>query len=191
MLYRESKEILRKKFLNLRNELTTSKRNVAEENAEKIFLESFPQSCNKIISAYYPANNELSTLSLLKKLSTQGATTALPVIKAKDSPLDFQKWQHGEKLHRSKFFNIQEPDNKSVIPDIIILPLLAFDRNMNRLGYGGGFYDRTLKHLEERKYDFISIGYAYSFQESDEIPTNEQDMPVDYIITDKEILRKT
>ncbi|MDA0781181.1 MAG: 5-formyltetrahydrofolate cyclo-ligase [Rickettsiales bacterium] len=184
------KETFRTKFRQIRDKVPTSVKEEAEKNAAKIFLENISLSPKNIVSAYYPANNELGTLELLKQLASKGITTCLPVIKGKDLPLDFKKWQYGDKLIQSSFFKLQEPDGEVVKPDIIIVPFIAFDKKLNRLGYGGGFYDKTLKNLKSTGNNFTSIGYGYSFQQEDELPTGENDVPLDYVITEERIIRR-
>lgn len=184
------KETFRKKFRALRDEASISTREQAEKNAAKIFLANIKVSSKNVVSAYYPANNELGTIELLKQLSKLGVTTCLPVIKGKDMPLEFKKWQYGDKLVQSKFFKIQEPEGKIVRPDIVIVPFIAFDKNLNRLGYGGGFYDKTLLHLKSEPKSFISVGYGYSFQQEDELPAGDKDIPLDYVVTEKSIFTR-
>jgi 5-formyltetrahydrofolate cyclo-ligase len=183
-----SKQELRKHYKNLRNQVAPEYQKVAKESAMKIFLENIPFTDKSIISGYYPTNNELSPQPLLEYFSSKKITTALPVIIVKDSPLEFQNWSVGEALFESPFFKIQQPNNQVVIPDIIIVPLLAFDKNKHRLGYGGGFYDRTLQQLKSAGHKFISVGYAYSFQEINFLPTHDGDKQLDYIITDEKII---
>lgn len=183
-----SKTELRQYFNNLRSNATAEYQKEASEKAMNVFLQNINFSKKWIISGYYPTNNELSPLPLLEYFNSINLTTALPVIKGKDLPLDFQKWSIGDNLYQSSFFKIQQPNNKLVSPDIIIVPLLAFDKNRNRLGYGGGFYDRTLKLLKSAGHDFVSIGYAYSFQETDLLPTHEGDAKLDYIVTHEKII---
>ncbi|PIR39190.1 MAG: 5-formyltetrahydrofolate cyclo-ligase [Alphaproteobacteria bacterium CG11_big_fil_rev_8_21_14_0_20_39_49] len=184
------KETFRTKFRQIRDKASSSVKEEAEKNAAKIFFENINLSPKNIVSAYYPANNELGTLELLKQLSSKGIATCLPVITGRDLPLDFKKWQYGDKLIQSSFFKLQEPYGEIVQPDIIIVPFIAFDKKLNRLGYGGGFYDKTLKHLQSIGHNFISIGYGYSFQQEDELPIGEKDIPLDYVITEERIFRR-
>lgn len=186
----KTKETLRKAAKKIRNKESLSKKEYAGTNAANFFFKNISIDNNSIVALYHPTNNELSTIELLKELSLKNIITCLPVIKEVGKPLDFKKWQYGEQLVQSKFFNIKEPIGKCITPNIIILPLLAFDKNLNRLGYGGGFYDRTLKYLNSNGSSYISIGYAYSFQEVDAVPTNENDVPLDYIITEEKIFKK-
>ena len=185
-----SKEALRKTAKQKRAELSLSFKESAEKKATKNFLDNIATSSNVVISAYYPTNNELSTIELLKQLSARGITTCLPVVTGRSKPLVFKEWKFGDKLIEGKFFNLPEPEGKKVTPDIIILPLLAFDKELNRLGYGGGFFDRTLEHLKANNNSYISVGYSYKYQQIDEVPTNEPDIPLNYVITEEQIFKK-
>ena len=99
--------------------------------------------------------------------------------------MDFFKWFTKDPLIINEY-GIPEPiSNKLVYPDIIIVPLVAFDKNLNRIGYGGGFYDRYIKKIKKDK-KIVLIGLAYSFQKVKKILTNNYDMKLDYIVTEKD-----
>jgi 5-formyltetrahydrofolate cyclo-ligase len=184
-----SKKHLRNKFRKLRNNLSISKKEEAAKNVTRKFLQSIKTKKNDIVSIYHPSNNEISPLLIAKCLSENNIQTALPVVKNNKHPLEFQKWTIDDELYSSSFFKIKEPKNESVIPNIIILPLLAFDNNGDRLGYGGGFYDRTLQQYQLEGINFISIGLAYSFQKVDKLPTEKTDIVLDYVITEESIFK--
>ena len=100
--------------------------------------------------------------------------------------MDFFVWSNKEPLSINKY-GIPEPNSDQVVePSIILLPLVAFDNNLNRIGYGGGFYDRYLKKIKKNK-KVITIGLAYSFQKVKKIPTNKYDIKLDFIVTNKKI----
>ena len=99
--------------------------------------------------------------------------------------MDFFSWSIKDPLTINKY-GIPEPtSNKIMYPSILLVPLLAFDKNFNRIGYGGGFYDRYIKKIKKDK-KIITIGLAYSFQRLKKIPTNKYDIKLDFIITDKQ-----
>jgi 5-formyltetrahydrofolate cyclo-ligase len=105
----------------------------------------------------------------------------LPVIIAKGSPLEFRYWKKLDDLMPSPFFpNILEPSKDAPVchPSVVIVPLLGFDRDLNRLGYGGGFYDRTLRE------DQVKIGVGYEFMKVDQIPFEPTDVPLNYVVTE-------
>ena len=103
--------------------------------------------------------------------------------------MSFKFWFKNETLSVNKF-GILEPasSKKDVTPDLIIVPLISFDKYLNRIGYGKGYYDRSLKKISKKKKKIISIGIAYSFQKCKKIPVNKHDFKLDYIFTEKGII---
>ena len=135
----------------------------------------------KIIGGYYPYNHEIDILQILEKFEKKNFFITLPKIK-KNSQMNFFQWSTDDPLAINKF-GIPEPISKIVkYPDVLLVPLVAFDENFNRIGYGGGFYDRYIKKIRKRK-KVITIGFAYSFQKVKKIPTNNYDIGLDFIIT--------
>ena len=138
----------------------------------------------KIIGGYYPYNYEVEVIKILQKFEKLKYKVSLPKIK-KESKMDFFSWSIKDPLSINKY-GIPEPiSNKIMYPSILLVPLLAFDNNFNRIGYGGGFYDRYIKKIKKDK-KIITIGLAYSFQRVKKIPTNKYDMKLDFIITDRQ-----
>lgn len=140
------------------------------------------------VSAFYPYQSEIDTRPLLGKLSGEGWTTCLPIVLGKNLPLEFRRWLPGEPTIPG-IWGIPRPPETSpeVEPDVLVIPLLSFDRKGYRLGYGGGFYDRTLEKLRTRK-KIIAIGVGYATQEVDHVPVGPHDQPLDYILTEKEVI---
>ena len=137
----------------------------------------------KIIGGYYPYNYEIDILQILKKFEKKKFIITLPRIK-KNSQMNFFQWSTNDPLAINKF-GIPEPISKMVKhPDVLLVPLVAFDKNFNRIGYGGGFYDRYIKKIRKRK-KVLTIGFAYSFQKVKKISTNNYDIKLDLIITNK------
>ncbi len=137
----------------------------------------------KIIGGYYPYNYEIDILQILEKLEKKKFAITLPKIK-KNAQMNFFQWSINDPLVINKF-GIPEPISKMVkYPDILLVPLVAFDKNFNRIGYGGGFYDRYIHKIRKRK-KVLTIGFAYSFQKVKKIPTNNYDVKLDFIITNK------
>jgi len=141
-----------------------------------------------IIAGYYPSNYELNILKFLEEASKQKYKITLPVIKSSNK-MSFKSWVFKEPLYVNKF-GILEPKNsiKEIIPDLIMVPLVAFDSRLNRIGYGKGYYDRSLRKIIKIKKNAISLGIAHSFQKCQKIPTNKQDFKLDYIFTEKGII---
>ena len=135
----------------------------------------------KIIGGYYPYNYEIDVLQILEKFEKKKFIITLPKIK-KNSQMNFFQWSTNDPLAINRF-GIPEPISKIVkYPDVLIVPLVAFDKNFNRIGYGGGFYDRYIENIRKRK-KVLTIGFAYPFQKVKKIPINNYDINLDFIIT--------
>ena len=138
---------------------------------------------NKIVGGYYPYNHELDVTKILEKFEKKRYLICLPKIK-KNFQMDFYKWSYKEPLKINKY-GIPEPiSNKIFFPDIILVPLVAYDKNLNRIGYSGGFYDRYIQKFQLKK-KLVKIGIAYSFQKIPKILTDSYDMKLDAIVTEK------
>ena len=179
------KSNLRKKILKIRQ--ITNKKNI-KINFDKILnLLKKEKVTKKNIGGYYPTNFEVDILDILKKLDKKNFNISLPVIK-KNYDMNFYKWSFNEPLKINKY-GIPEPDSSILIyPDVLLVPLVAFDRKLNRLGYGGGFYDRLIKKLSKKK-KILKIGLALSTQEINKVPINKYDQKLDYIVTNKDIIK--
>ena len=130
--------------------------------------------------------NEIDDLEILNYFFKRGSTISLPKTKKK-SQMDFYKWYKNDPLLINKY-GIPEPDaNNRVYPDILFVPLVAFDKELNRLGYGGGFYDRYIQKISKIK-KVVKVGLAFSFQKLKTIPINKNDKKLDIIITEKDII---
>jgi 5-formyltetrahydrofolate cyclo-ligase len=141
----------------------------------------------KNIGGYYPSNYEIDDLAILDLLEKKNCKVSLPIIK-KDNQMNFYNWSRNDPLKINKF-GIPEPvSSKIFYPDILLVPLVAYDVNLNRLGYGGGYYDRYIERIEKIK-KIIKIGLAFSFQKISSIPINQYDKKLDFIVTEKGILR--
>ena len=137
----------------------------------------------KVIGGYYPYNYEYNSTKILKKFEKKNFLISLPRIK-KNSQMDFLNWSTDDPLEINNY-GIPEPtSNKIQLPDILLVPIVAYDKDCNRIGYGGGFYDRYIKKINKIK-KIITIGLAYSFQEVKKISINKHDMKLDFIITEK------
>ena len=137
------------------------------------------------VGGYWPLPNEMDVRPLLKALSESGFEVSLPCVVGKAQPLIFRKWGQGDAM-RIGHFNVTEPHQHQaeVRPDFVLVPLLAFTPNGKRLGYGGGFYDRTLAKLR-REGDVFACGVAYAGQEVPYLPTDEHDQLLDGILTEQ------
>jgi 5-formyltetrahydrofolate cyclo-ligase len=147
-----------------------------------------PDKDCSVISAYHSLGTEISTCELFDALVSAGWTTALPIVVGKNTPLVFRQWTPGEPLLVGRWdIKIPSETAREVIPDVLLVPLLAFDRQGYRLGYGGGFYDRTLEQLRAQK-KVKAIGLAYAAQEVDSVLHDEHDQRLDWIMTERETI---
>ena len=148
-----------------------------------------PTVSQKIISGFFPYQSEIDTRLLLGKLAGDGWTTCLPIVIANGEPLLFRRWLPGEPTVPGVWGIPRPPETSPELePDVLIIPLLAFNRKGFRLGYGGGFYDRTLEKLRTLK-KIIAIGVAYAAQELDDVPHGGHDQPSNYIMTEREVIK--
>ena len=176
-----NKSQIRKKILKIRKQKKIKKFNFNFDLILSILKKKKVQG--KIIGGYYPYNYEIDILQILEKFKKKNFIITLPKIK-KNSQMNFFQWSTNDPLAINKF-GIPEPISKIVkYPDILLVPLVAFDKNYDRIGYGGGFYDRYIKKVKKRK-KVLTIGFAYSFQKVKKIPTNKYDIRLDFIITNK------
>tara|TARA_B110000003_G_scaffold107781_1_gene110283 strand:+ start:241 stop:786 length:546 start_codon:yes stop_codon:yes gene_type:complete len=176
---------IRKKILKIRKK--NFKKNF-QINLNKFiyFLETNIKNF-KTLGGYYPSNYEIDDLEILNSLEQKGFEISLPIIK-KDNQMNFIKWSNNDPLNINKF-GIPEPiSSKILYPDILLVPLVAYDGNLNRLGYGGGFYDRYIEKIEKIK-KVIKIGLAFSCQKILSVPISKYDKKLDFIITENKILK--
>lgn len=157
---------------------------LAEAGVE--FLKPAPGT---IISGYLAYRTEIDIMPLMERLADQGFELALPVVIEMEQPLVFRKWAPGDATEAGKL-NIDTPfaSAPEVDPDMLLVPLLAFDNRGYRLGYGGGFYDRTLEKLRSQK-SIIAVGVAYAGQEVGAVVRGIEDQPVDWVLTENGPMR--
>ncbi len=178
-----SKKILRKKILNFR------KNNYRILNLKysllKDILKKFNLLNNKKVGGYFPINYEIDCFNILKQLEKSGYKISLPLTR-KGNKMDFFEWSFKQPLSINKI-GIPEPSSKKkVYPDILLVPMLAFDKKKFRLGYGGGYYDRYIQKIKKVK-KILTIGMAFSFQEVKKLPINKHDKKLDFIFTENYI----
>ena len=181
------KLFLRKKFISLRKKKHLVVKRFNFDLIFKLVRKHF-HSKKITIGGYYPSNYEVDILSFLEKATKKKFKIALPVIKSSNN-MSFKPWIFKEPLYVNKF-GILEPKNskKKIIPDLIMVPIVAFDGHLNRIGYGKGYYDKSLRKISKIKSNLISLGIAYSFQKCEKISINRYDFKLDYIFTEKGII---
>jgi 5-formyltetrahydrofolate cyclo-ligase len=141
-----------------------------------------------IVSGFSPLKSEINPVPLMRAFAAAGATMALPVVAGRGKPLTMRSWNFGEPLV-SGVWGIREPPESApeVFPDILIVPMLAFDRAGQRIGYGAGYYDMTIARLRGMK-PVIAVGIAYAAQETARIPTTPRDAALDLVLTERETI---
>ena len=179
-----NKSKIRKKILKARKQNISNTFVINYKYILKILRKD--KGFGKTIGGYYPYNYEIDPIGILEKFEKQNYQIALPKIK-KNFQMDFFQWSTSDPLSINKY-GIPEPIlNKKVYPNVLLVPLVAFDGDLNRIGYGGGFYDRYIDKIKKNK-KVITIGLAYSFQKVKKIPVKKYDFKLDYIVTNKGII---
>ena len=178
-----SKSELRIQVREKRARLAASIPDHAEQLAR--YTEALRIPANSLIGAYAVLPGEADPRLLLKQLTMRGCTLAFPRVTAKDAPLVFHHWKSGHELRRGAY-GVPEPsaDWPVAHPRTMLVPLLAFDDEGYRLGYGGGFYDRTLRKLRETA-TITAIGVAYDGQRIAHLPHDNRDEKLDFVVTEK------
>ena len=182
-----AKAELRREAIGRRDALPAAERALA---AETIAARAFPVAVKPgaIVAGFMPMKSEINPLPLLRKLAAAGARLALPVVAGQGKPLIMRAWAFGEPL-AAGVWGIREPEPSApaVVPDILIVPLLAFDRAGQRIGYGAGYYDLTLAALRARQ-AVVAIGGGFGAQEIAAVPATPRDEPLDIVLTEREVI---
>ena len=183
-----NKSLLRLKFIKKRKKLYSKNFLFSFDKIFFLIKKNFPTK-KLSIAGYYPSDFEVNILDFLSQANRKNFKIALPVIK-KNYKMLFKYWLPNEPLYVNNY-GILEPKKQNITlkPDVILVPLVAFDRNLNRIGYGKGYYDRALKQLSANK-KILTIGIAFSFQETSIIPTNQYDYNLDCILTNRNLIYK-
>jgi 5-formyltetrahydrofolate cyclo-ligase len=183
----DRKSALRRAALTRRDALPDEARQAA---AEAVAARPFPLPLapGLVVAGFMPIKTEIDPLPLMQALAAAGAALALPVIAGRGKPLTMRAWRWGEPLAEGVWGIRQpRPDAAEVEPDILLVPLLAFDRAGHRLGYGAGYYDRTIARLRSRK-AVAAVGIAFASQEIAEVPATAHDARLDLVLTDNEVI---
>lgn len=191
----DNKPALRKYLAKCRDDLGAAFRETASREIADNIVDWFADQdimsagTARVVSGFYPFNSEIDCLALMAALNKAGCVTVLPFIIAPHQPLGFRQWGPGDPTIPG-IWDIPVPlsEAANLVPDILLVPLLGFDRAGYRIGYGGGFYDRTLARLGANG-KIISVGLAFSTQEVDEVPREAHDVPLDWILTENGLFR--
>ena len=158
--------------------------------AETIAARPFPVTITTgmIVSGFSPMKTEINPLPLMRKAAQLGARLALPAIAGRGRPLIMRAYAFGDELARGQW-GIREPKAEApeVVPDILIVPLAAFDRAGHRIGYGAGYYDMTINAMRAKK-KVIAMGIAFAAQEIASVPATERDARLDFVLTEREVI---
>ena len=183
----DRKSQLRAEALAKRDALPVAARAAA---AEAIATRPFPLTIapGAIVSGFSPMKSEINPIPLLRKLANAGASLALPAIAGRGKPLIMRAWHFGAPLVAGQW-SIREPkpEARQVDPDILIVPLAAFDRAGHRIGYGAGYYDLTINALRAKK-KVVAIGIAFAAQEIPKVPATTRDARLDLVLTERETI---
>ncbi len=176
---------IRKKILHLRKKKYSRYNSIQSNVVFKLFKNIDIKS--KIIGAYYPFNYEIDILNILKILEKKNYLISLPKIR-KNNMMDFFHWSSKDPLIINKYGIPETISKKKVYPEILLIPLVAFDNQLYRLGYGGGYYDRYISKFQDSK-KLIKIGVGFSFQRVKNLPINKYDKKLDFLITEEGLIK--
>ena len=175
------KSEIRKKIKKLREKNFSKNFQIDFQSIFKLLRKK--KSKKRIIGGYYPYNYEINVIPFMEKFERLKYIISLPKI-SQNSNMNFFNWSTNDPLNINKY-GIPEPiTNKIIYPDVLLVPLVAYDKNFNRVGYGGGFYDRYLKRIKKIK-NVLTIGLAFSYQKVKKIPIEKNDIKLDFIVTEK------
>jgi 5-formyltetrahydrofolate cyclo-ligase len=185
-LVTQTKTDLRTDALSRRMQMPQAERAQASAEIARKIIEYLPLQAQTVIAGYWPIKAEVDVMYALKEMIRTGHRTALPVIVDFKQPLAFRLWTEKSPMTEGRY-GIHQPDAARcgpAVPDVILVPMLAFDARCQRLGYGSGFYDRTFDHLRALHH-VTAVGVAFESQKVDEVPTGPLDYPMDVIITER------
>lgn len=178
----QAKAELRLQAHAARAALSPNSRAEAAERVAQHFFAAVSLLPDDVVAAYWRIRDELDCQPILVRLMDSGQTVVLPVVVGPEKPLEMRVWEQGTALYEAGFGTLAPTDlAPQREPDIVIMPLLGFDQHGTRLGYGGGYYDRTLAHMKKSP---RLIGLAFAAQELSDIPRDSHDVPLDAVITE-------
>ena len=179
------KRTLRSAMLAWRGGLDEGERRAAAEGLRATWLRERPFETPAVVSGFWPIKEEIDIRPLMIELHNQGCQLALPVVQGKGLPLLFRAWRPGDPLEAGVFGTLQPQARRETIePEALLVPLLACDEEGWRLGYGGGFYDRTLVGLRAKKH-VTAVGVGFNAQYVPDVPHGPDDQRLDWLLTDQ------
>ena len=182
---------LRKTSLERRIEAHATAGPLAGDLLAGQFLEAIEMAAGEAVAGYWPMRQEIDPVPLMKRLFAAGQAVALPVIEKPEKTLSFRAWEPGQVLEDAEFGTSQPPPDAAVLrPKVLLVPLLAFDDRGFRLGYGGGYYDRTIAALRQRG-ELLAVGIAYDAQQVERVPDEDFDQRLDWVVTENAAWKST
>jgi 5,10-methenyltetrahydrofolate synthetase len=179
---------LRRELLSSRQALSAERLQAWREAMDRHLQYGFPGLAKGVLAFCWPIQNEYDARHLLRALREQGAVTALPVVVGPKAPLIFRQWHPGVELASGKLGIPYPVSSAQVTPTAVLLPMIGFDRQGYRLGYGGGFFDRTLESLGDAKP--LAIGVSFEQCAIETIRPQAWDIPMDYVVTERGVYRR-
>ena len=184
----EEKQTLRKAMRSVRRQFHLENGEEAAASLLELATSSPLFGGKKTISCFWPIQTEINTVPLIERLVKMGHRVCLPIVVGEAQPLIFREWLPTLEMIEGAFGAMTPPETSPALtPDLILSPLLAFDNLGFRLGYGGGFYDRSIEQIRKNQ-SLVTVGMAYSVQEVSDVPTETTDQKLDFLITEKEVI---
>lgn len=181
----DDKHTLRSAMLAWRGGLSQDERRAAAGELVASFKRELPFVMPAVVSGFWPIRDEIDIRPLMIELHNGGCQLALPVVQGRGKPLLFRAWRPGDPLEQGVFGTLQPSARREALePDALIVPMLACDKEGWRLGYGGGYYDRTLGDLRTRR-PVTAVGVGFDAQLVDHVPRGPDDQRIDWLLTDK------
>jgi len=180
------KSVLRQMFLEQRMQISPGVRKNSADQACDLFFRHVPAPDGAIVAGYWPIRAELDDLPILKELLRRHHLCALPHVAGGGMPLAFRAWTETTPMSAGKYSIMEPAVDRVLVPDIILVPMAAFDKTGHRLGYGAGFYDRTIARLRASR-RVLAVGLAYEAQACAGFPVEEGDVRMDMIVTDRNV----
>jgi len=186
----ELKKRLRDKATSIRGEISNEAAAEAADAIATHFFRTWSPGRSKVVAGFWPINSEINIRPLIENLYRAGCDIVLPEVVAPSKVLLFRKWTTGAQMTKGSYKTSVLTANAAVMePDWILVPLLAFDPERFRLGYGGGYYDVTLSQLAKKR-EIFTIGVAYDIQKIDVVPRESSDFQLDAILTENRVIKK-
>lgn len=179
----EAKAALRERAHTQRATFLENHRTAAARTVADLFFAAVKPQPDEVVAAYWPIRDELDCREIVTRLLDEGRRVCLPVVVGRDQPLEMRVWERGAPLYPAGFGTLAPDESAPVAePDVVLVPLLGFDKHGTRLGYGGGYYDRTIAAMKDMP---RLIGFAFSVQEVDLVPREPHDLQLDAVITER------